>query len=192
MAIISSKAGHPGNPLSLHAQLIQSPFTVAKSPTSGGRNRVYAGASRTALARKAAAADRATAAARSTAADRAAAAERTSIAERAAGDDHAAAAAAAAALRDAAAAGGGLAGVRACAERLLGEDAGAAEAEVLAFAAYLGIDPAADADLLWIAFDAAAAPLPRYWSELRAPDGAPYYQCMRSGRTQVDSERSRS
>ncbi len=90
-----------------------------------------------------------------------------------------------------AAAEGGLAGIRECAEQL-GEDAGAAEAEVLAFAAYLGIDPVADADLLWIAFDAAAAPLPHHWRELQAPDGAPYYQCMRSGRTQVDGERSRS
>ena len=83
-----------------------------------------------------------------------------------------------------AAASGGLAGAYASAEQL-GIDAAAVDAEVRAFAAYLRIDPVKEADLLWIAFEAAAAPLLHHWRELHTPDGAPYYHCVRSGRTQV-------
>ena len=77
-----------------------------------------------------------------------------------------------------------LAAVRAYMARLE-MDADAAEAEVRSMAAYLGMDPTEDADLLWIAVDAAAAPLPRYWRELHTPNGTPYYHCFRTRQTQA-------
>ena len=40
-----------------------------------------------------------------------------------------------------------------------------AEADVIEFAKYLGMDPAADRDLLWIAQEALNAPLPSEWTE---------------------------
>ena len=79
-----------------------------------------------------------------------------------------------------------LAAVRAYMARLE-MDADAAEAEVRSMAAYLGMDPTEDADLLWIAVDAAAAPLPRYWRELHTPNGTPYYHCFRTRQTQACS-----
>ena len=47
------------------------------------------------------------------------------------------------------------------------EDAkdGSADADVIEFAKYLGMDPVADHDLLWIAQEALKAPLPSEWTE---------------------------
>lgn len=44
-----------------------------------------------------------------------------------------------------------------------------------AYASYLGIDPVADPDFLWIAVDSLEAPLPAHWSEHRDASDRVYY-----------------
>jgi hypothetical protein len=62
-----------------------------------------------------------------------------------------------------------------------GEDEGtsgfrsASEEEVLAFASYLGIDCQCHKDLLWIAREALASPLPLGWKECVGADGAVFF-----------------
>ena len=47
--------------------------------------------------------------------------------------------------------------------------------EIAEYAAWLGMDLAADADLLWIARNGLLAPLPPAWKPCKAPDGDIYY-----------------
>jgi hypothetical protein len=47
--------------------------------------------------------------------------------------------------------------------------------EIAEFARYLGMDPALDANLLWIAEEALCSPLPENWEEAVRKDGTPYY-----------------
>jgi len=56
--------------------------------------------------------------------------------------------------------------------------------EVEEFASYLGMTPAEDRDLLWIAVEAMTAPLPANWSEHTTKDGQPYYYNLRTDHTQ--------
>ena len=49
------------------------------------------------------------------------------------------------------------------------------ESDVLAMAAYFGIDPSVEPRLLWIASQASVAPLPEGWAELEDDSGEPYY-----------------
>lgn len=51
-------------------------------------------------------------------------------------------------------------------------------AEVTAFARHhLGMEPRRDRRLLWIAYEAMTAPLPKGWSRDYTDDGIPYYWC---------------
>ena len=56
--------------------------------------------------------------------------------------------------------------------------------EVEAFAEYLGMEVAADRDLLWIAVEAMTAPLPPNWTQHETKDGQPYYYNQRTDHTQ--------
>eukprot|EP01043_Picozoa_sp_COSAG02_P071011 COSAG02_NODE_12807_length_1489_cov_1.403597_1_plen_415_part_01 len=47
--------------------------------------------------------------------------------------------------------------------------------EIAEFARYLGMDPAMDSNLLWIAEEALCSPLPENWEEAVRKDGTPYY-----------------
>jgi hypothetical protein len=49
------------------------------------------------------------------------------------------------------------------------------ETDVLEMAGYLGIDPAAEPRLLWIAAQSSVAPLPEGWAELEDEQGGVYY-----------------
>ncbi|KAL1512291.1 hypothetical protein AB1Y20_005553 [Prymnesium parvum] len=49
------------------------------------------------------------------------------------------------------------------------------------YVAYLGLDPTHDAPLLWIAEDAARAPLPAGWEVRRDPQGSAYYMNTYTG-----------
>uniref|UniRef100_A0A7S4BIM4 Myosin motor domain-containing protein n=1 Tax=Chrysotila carterae TaxID=13221 RepID=A0A7S4BIM4_CHRCT len=51
------------------------------------------------------------------------------------------------------------------------------------YAVYLGLHPQRDASLLWIAEEAAAAPLPSGWSESKDPSGKAYYVHTVTGET---------
>jgi hypothetical protein len=55
------------------------------------------------------------------------------------------------------------------------EDARLQSPETLQMARYLGMDPMADVDVLWIAAEALAAPLPAGWEEHRTEEGDVYY-----------------
>lgn len=52
------------------------------------------------------------------------------------------------------------------------------EPEFIAYARYLGIDPAVDHDLLWVAEEALWAPLPEDWTEHFDSDGRVFYYNM--------------
>ena len=47
--------------------------------------------------------------------------------------------------------------------------------EIAEFSRYLGMDPAMDSNLLWIAEEALCSPLPENWEEAVRKDGTPYY-----------------
>ena len=49
------------------------------------------------------------------------------------------------------------------------------EKDVVEMAGYLGIDPATEPRLLWIASQASVAPLPEGWAELEDDQGGVYY-----------------
>ena len=51
---------------------------------------------------------------------------------------------------------------------------------VHAFAQYLGMDPAEDEHLLWVAVEAMTSPLPDHWSEYKTDAGEVYYYNMRT------------
>ena len=53
--------------------------------------------------------------------------------------------------------------------------AGPTAMEIAEFARYLGMDPAMDSNLLWIAEEALCSPLPENWEEAVRKDGTPYY-----------------
>eukprot|EP00741_Cyanophora_paradoxa_P015142 tig00020848_g14613.t1 len=59
--------------------------------------------------------------------------------------------------------------------RSIAPDAAPSEEEILEHARFLGIDPAEEAELLWIARDALTAPVPDGWIELEDKDGFVYY-----------------
>mmetsp|Transcript_19141 Transcript_19141/g.30735 ORF Transcript_19141/g.30735 Transcript_19141/m.30735 type:complete len:380 (-) Transcript_19141:106-1245(-) len=54
------------------------------------------------------------------------------------------------------------------------------EPEFIAYARYLGIDPVADSDLLWVAEEALWAPLPEEWTEHFDADGRVFYYNMQA------------
>ncbi len=55
--------------------------------------------------------------------------------------------------------------------------------EIDEYAKWLGLDPATDSDLLWIAREGLKAPLPDEWKPCRSPLGDLYYFNFTSGRS---------
>jgi len=60
------------------------------------------------------------------------------------------------------------------------------EDEIDEFAEWLGMDPDADAHLLWIAEAGLKAPLPRHWRPCRTPDGDIFYFNFQTGKSVWD------
>ena len=53
--------------------------------------------------------------------------------------------------------------------------------EIVEYAKWMGMDPEAEAELLWIAREGLKAPLPENWKPCRSPDGEIYYFNFTSG-----------
>ena len=71
-------------------------------------------------------------------------------------------------------------------EEVIDENYEPTEAEALEYAAWLGMDPERERDLLWICSKALKAPLPKEWKPCRSPEGELYYFNFSTGESVWD------